>query len=234
MSYKESVNQKIEEILNQGASAPYKKFVADNHKTWIEHCVSHAKIQGIWAEFGVYRGKTLQQISKFTSNIVYGFDSFEGLHEDWDVNNPKNVYSLGGIVPLGALNLEDAYSDLGMYNSRPTENIIPWSSNVRLIKGFFEDSLPPFLETNNEAASFLHIDSDLYSSAKTVLSLMKDRIIPGTILVFDDFPGYPEFTDRNHEVKAFAEFLLETNKNYKALAIQPHSSYSQFCYEICQ
>jgi hypothetical protein len=195
--------------------------------------VTHVKLNGLWAEFGVYRGKTLQQISRLTQSIVYGFDSFEGLHENWDNQNPKGVYSLAGIVPSGALNLDDPNSDLGMYNSNPTVSTIPWSSNVRLVKGFFEDSLPDFLQTNKDIAAFLHIDSDLYSSAKTVLTLMKDRIVPGTILVFDDFSGYPNFPDRKHEVKAFAEFLLDTNKNYKALALQPHSDYSQCCFEIC-
>ena len=38
---------------------------------------------GIWIEFGVYNGHSITYISNFTKNIVYGFDSFEGLPETW-------------------------------------------------------------------------------------------------------------------------------------------------------
>ena len=227
-----TVNDKIDEILDKVKQSPWKNFVLDNHKTWIDQCTTYPKLNGLWIEFGVYRGKTLQQIATKTSNTVYGFDSFEGLHEHWDSQNPKGVYSLGGNVPDGAINLNDAWSNPGMYDPSPTRSTIPWARNIKLVKGYFENSLPPFLETHKELASFLHIDSDLYSSAKTILTLMKDRIISGTILVFDDFSGYPDFKDRNHEVKAFAEFLLDTNKQYNSLAVHTGPEYSQCCFEI--
>jgi len=226
------LDQKIDQILNDIKQAPWNNYVLDNHQTWIDQCCTYPKLDGLWMEFGVYRGKTLQRIASHTKNIVYGLDSFEGLHEYWDSRNPQGVYSLAGNVPEGAIDLNDPNSNPGMYNSGPTRGIIPWANNIKLIKGFFENSLPPFLEVHLETASFLHIDSDLYSSAKTILSLMRDRIVSGTILVFDDFSGYPDFPDRNHEVKAFAEFLLDTGKQYKALAIHPGPEYSQCCFEM--
>lgn len=227
------IDKKIDEILDSVKSSPWKfPAISDNHKTWIYHCVNYAKITGLWAEFGVYRGKTLQHIANKTTNTVYGFDSFEGLPEYWDSQNPKGVYSLGGRQPEGAINLQYEWANPGMYDSSPTRSVIPWAKNIQLVKGYFENSLPPFLEQHKEVASFLHIDSDLYSSAKTILTLMKDRIVPGTILVFDDFSGYPDFKDRNHEVKAFAEFLIDTGKKYKSLALHYHHEYSQCCFEI--
>ena len=40
--------------------------------------------------------KKICNISENTDNTIYGFDSFEGLHEDWDNDNPKGIYSLNG------------------------------------------------------------------------------------------------------------------------------------------
>jgi hypothetical protein len=37
------------------------------------------KTNTLWLEFGVHSGYTINYISKFTNDKVYGFDSFEGL-----------------------------------------------------------------------------------------------------------------------------------------------------------
>ena len=55
-----------------------------------------------------------------------------------------------------------------------------------------------FLE---KASSFLHIDSDLYSSARTVLFLLHEQIVSGTIIEFDEYFNYPNW--KQHEYKAF-------------------------------
>ena len=62
---------------------------------------------------------------------------------------------------------------------------------ARLVAGLFEDTLPAFLAETDDAIAFLHVDSDLYSSAKTVLDLTGDRLAPDAVLVFDEFFNYP-------------------------------------------
>jgi hypothetical protein len=37
------------------------------------------KADTLWLEFGVYSGRTINYISSFTEDNVYGFDSFEGM-----------------------------------------------------------------------------------------------------------------------------------------------------------
>lgn len=49
---------------------------------------------------------------------------------------------------------------------------------------------------------------DLYSSAKTILTLLKKQIVTGTVIQFDEYFNYPSF--ELHELKAFHEFLDET------------------------
>jgi len=53
--------------------------------------------------------------------------------------------------------------------------------------------------------SLLHIDSDLYSSAHTVLQSLGDRIRNGTIIVFDELVNFPAY--REQEFRALYEFL---------------------------
>lgn len=105
-----------------------------------------------------------------------------------------------------------------MYDNSPTVNYKPWPKNVVLVKGLFDATLPKFLESYPEVAALIHIDSDIYSSAKTIFDCMKDRIVPGTVIVFDEIDNYPTF--REHEIKAFAEFLLSS----------PHLSYEALLY----
>jgi hypothetical protein len=223
------LEKKIDEILFEVKNTAKRVGVIDYHKTYLTHCCKEISVDGLWLEFGVYRGRSITAISEFTKNIVYGFDSFEGLPEFWDQQNPKGVFNLGGIIPEGAIcgNNDD---NPGMYNSSPTKTTQPWRPNIKLIKGYFENTLPEFLNDHTEKVAFVHIDSDIYSSARTVLTLLKDRFQNNTILAFDELTDYPDF--RNHEIKAFAEFLLETGYKYEAIFHQCLGQYTQSCFKI--
>jgi hypothetical protein len=48
-----------------------------------EHMKLKHKKNTLWLEFGVASGRTINYISNFTNDKVYGFDSFEGLPEKW-------------------------------------------------------------------------------------------------------------------------------------------------------
>lgn len=156
----------------------------------IEHCTKRAPEEGLYLEFGVSQGYSINHIASFTESTVHGFDSFEGIPEDWG-SCKKGAFSTHGKLP-----------DV--------------KSNVTLHVGLFDDTLPEFLKENTEKVHFLHIDSDLYSSAKTVLNLLSDRIVPGTIIVFDEYFNYPGW--KQNEYLAFQEFVKEHNVRYKYIA----------------
>ena len=61
--------------------------------------------------------------------------------------------------------------------------------------------------------AFLHVDCDLYSSASFVLTQLKDRIQPGTVIVFDEYFNYPGW--RKHEHRAFVEFIDATGLSFR-------------------
>ena len=104
------------------------------------HALEHATLDGLVMEFGVFDGRSLKQIAAASPREVHGFDSFEGLPEDWTHFQKKGRFSLGGELPA-----IDA-------------------ANVCLHKGWFDDTLPPFLDTHPGPARFIHIDCDLDSS----------------------------------------------------------------------
>jgi len=87
--------------------------------------------------------------------------------------------------------------------------------NVVLHKGYFADT-PLWLEQHSGPAAFIHIDSDLYESAKDVFDHLGDRIVPGTVIVFDEYFNYPNRQD--HEFRAFQELVARRGILYRYLA----------------
>lgn len=159
-------------------------YVLDNR------CVT---VDGLWMEFGVYQGNTINKIASRTGKTVYGFDSFDGLPEDWREGMPQGRYTMHGELP----------------------NV---KANVQLIPGWFDETLPEFLEEHPQNVAFLHIDCDLYSSTKTILLHLKDRIVEGTIVIFDELLNYPGY--EKHEIKALYEFLKETHVQCEWIGIR--------------
>jgi predicted O-methyltransferase YrrM len=148
---------------------------------------------GLALEFGVYSGKSVNRIAKSLEQPVFGFDSFEGLPEDWDVGNAvigKDRFDLEGRLPQV-------------------------ESNVVLVKGWFDETLPLFLRLFADPVRILHIDCDLYSSTKTVLSCLGDRIQTGTVVVFDELINYPRFHEG--EWRALYEFVVERRVSFEWL-----------------
>ncbi|GAB4157819.1 MAG: hypothetical protein Tsb009_34970 [Planctomycetaceae bacterium] len=150
-------------------------------------------VDGLWMEFGVYEGTTLNILAGFTQQTIYGFDSFQGLPEDWRAGKEQGRYSLHGQLPQV-------------------------KGNVQLIPGWFEETLPEFLNRHSEPIAFVHIDCDLYSSTRTILSALKNRFVPGSVIVFDELFNYPGY--EQHELKAFYEFLRETEIECEWIGIQ--------------
>ena len=140
-----------------------------------------AQKEGLYCEFGVFKGATISRMAKRRpGHTFYGFDSFEGLPTDWKPGCGKGSFDLAGSLPSVPLNVE-------------------------LVKGWYEQSLPPFLAAHSGPALLLHIDCDLYSSTKCVFDQLADRIGPGTVIVFDEYFNYPGWEQGEH--KAWLELV---------------------------
>jgi Macrocin-O-methyltransferase (TylF) len=88
-------------------------------------------------------------------------------------------------------------------------------ANVTLVKGWFEDTLPKFLAKNPGPVAFLHVDCDLYSSTSCVFGFLSDRLVPGTVILFDELLGYPGW--QQGEWKALREWMEKTGNEVEYL-----------------
>lgn len=166
------------------------------------------KIQGLYIELGVCTGKTINFLAALNpQKKIYGFDSFEGLPEDW-IRFDKVIQA-------------------GTFGFKNPNVLPPVLHNVELAKGLFQDTLKEFVQTHKEPIALLHVDSDIYSSAVTAFDILGDQIQSGTIIVFDELYNYPG--SEQHELKAFTEFLqkkklkaryLAFNTNHEQVAVQ--------------
>ncbi len=157
----------------------------------LRFALAQAPREGLIMEFGVFTGRSIGVIAEATASAVHGFDSFHGLPEAWIEGEGAGSYDSGGQLPS-----------------------VP--DNVRLHVGLFGETLPPFLREHSGTAGFVHVDCDLYSSTRTVLEGLDPRLAPGTVMVFDEYFAYSRW--REHEFKAFQEFVAGTGRAYEYLA----------------
>jgi hypothetical protein len=155
-----------------------------------------------YLEFGVCRGESFKWWLENTQNsghLMVGFDTFEGLPENWGVFKKGDM---NAAIP----EIED--------------------QRGRFVKGLFQDTLPAFLKEGhltNDKRLIVHLDADLFTSTLYVLTTLAPYLKKGDVLFFD------EFNVPNHEFFAFKMFcdsyyiktkLLGAVNNYYQVAIE--------------
>ena len=144
-------------------------------------------LDGHRLEFGVATGRTIRHWARlWPDHIIDGFDSFEGLPETWLWDIRKGHFK------------------------QPMPQV---PNNVRLHVGWFNHTLPKYSLIG--PVSFIHIDSDLYSSAQYVLDHLSDYIVPGTVIVFDEYFNFPGW--QQDEFRAWQEFVTRYRVKYEYL-----------------
>jgi hypothetical protein len=139
-------------------------------------------VEGLLIECGVYKAATINYFAAHTSNRQWhGFDSFEGLPDAWGGNEKRaGAFSLQGKLPAV-------------------------KHNVDLHKGWFDQTLPPFLQSAKEQIAFVHLDADIYASTLSVLSSVTPYLKTGSLLLFDEYFGQVGWREGEH--KALADWL---------------------------
>ena len=172
---KRAIDRSIEIVESEMPDA----MIFDNTFEMLRYVLSKADPNGAHAEFGVFSGKTIRLFAAARPDVRFdGFDSFEGLPEEWSGWQPFD-FDVNGVPPE-----------------------VP--ENVKLHIGWFEDTIPGYVDSI-DTMSFMHVDCDIYSSTVTIFDALFDKIKPGTVIVFDEYFCYPNF--EQHERRAFAEYL---------------------------
>ena len=144
-----------------------------------------------YLEFGVYQGASIRmwcQANMHPESRFFGFDSFEGLPEDWTTGMSKGAFTTSGKPP----DIDDP--------------------RVRFVVGWFHQSLPGFLSYYRRIPNrplIIHNDCDLYSSTLCCLASLNAIIRPGTIIIFD------EFDHVLHEYRAPADYAKAFMRTYR-------------------
>ncbi|MEM1369153.1 MAG: class I SAM-dependent methyltransferase [Cyanobacteria bacterium P01_H01_bin.15] len=160
---------------------------------------------GLWLEFGTGSATTTRMLCEARkAGSVFTFDSFEGLPEDWNAFHKKGAFKY----------------------DRPTD--LP--DNAKIVEGYFAEVLPSFLIEIQGKVDLLHIDCDIYSSTRTVLDALSDRIVPGSVVVFDELFYYPG--RENHEAKALHEWAIATGAKFEWIGIHGTQSSPEYYAQV--
>lgn len=173
-----------------------------NKESIHKFCIEQSTVDGCFMEFGVATGFSIKFIAKVIEPvIIWGFDSFEGLPEDWDLGT--------------------RIDKVGSYKTSER----PKAKNIKLVEGLFQSTLDPWMREHKELAKYIHIDCDLYSSAIFVLETLNSRIVPGTIIIFDEIGNFQlegiHTNWRKNEWRALMEWTKKYNRKYKFVARSP-------------
>ena len=159
-----------------------------------EHAVN---LEGDFVECGVWKGFCSAVIADYLdfgelSRTFYLYDTFEGIPAEYDTEKHDS--------PL--------FAEEGLF-----ENVVQRFQrhpNVRVVKGAVPQS---FAEAAPEKIAFLHLDMNSSKSEIEALEVLFDRIVPGGVIVFDDY-GWTGYV-----AQQLAEDAFMAERGYKILEV---------------
>jgi hypothetical protein len=169
--------------------------------------VQESKLKGHYLEFGVGSGRSA--VAAIRANTRHNpesvgrfflFDSFAGLPALTGPDAGSTQFREG----------QYAFSE-DQVREKLRQHGIHDQSRVSLVPGFFERSLPGFdaRELRGWRAAIIHIDADLYGSAKLVLDFVTAHLQQGTVILFDDWNAFA--ASWSHGERAAAREWIEAN-----------------------
>jgi len=209
------------------------------YKAWGHVFTNH--IKGDYVEFGVYRGDSFvesyknylmfknwlmdelqsseqwrrdvaKNYSDFTPHF-HGLDTFSGMPK----NNEKNITFQEGTF----FATKESVEELASYNGLPKEC-------MTLYKGLFTDSEKDLKKNLSNQVAIVNIDGDLYESARDSLNIIKEHIIPGTVLLFDDYNAFNADNNKG-ERRAFKELREDFKYEFEPWFAYSFSGQSFLC-----
>jgi hypothetical protein len=190
----------LKRVHDRARASELPRFVAFKRIS-LDKVSSEIGIAGDFAEFGVWKGQCARWILEFlpVHAKLHLFDSFEGLPEDWVGQFSKGHFALD-------------------------EHQIPHfdDTRVRVIKGLFSKTLPGYFH-RDRPLSFIHMDADLYSSTMDVLCNVNHVIVPGTVILFDEYVLLKKGQTADDEYRALMDYCAEYRRQFAYLWRTNHS-----------
>ena len=226
--------------LSAGAPGAVDWLKYDARTTFFTYALQYLNweaVEGDILEFGVANGKSLALLWRlhqeslrtwgYADEVCHkrrcaGFDSLAGLpaggapHPRWAAGSFATNYLQGHPAmafdePVTAEGLFRLFKLCGL--PRPELEV-----------GWFNETIAKTVGHKYKKAALVHIDSDLYESAKCVLEGVAPILENGALILFDDWFMY-KGNPNEGEARAFKEFLAQ-HREWEAI---PYQTYSVFC-----
>jgi O-methyltransferase len=150
------------------------------------HCAS---LDGSFAEFGVYRGgctfMVLSECRPRPNRSFFLFDTFAGIPSS-RLTAYEESEGFGGRL-----------ADVSMSEVR--DRLSPWSDQVRFVAG---DVFETLSKTETGPLAFAHLDMNASAPTKVALEYVWSRLVPGGMIVFDDY-GWAQYADQKELIDEF-------------------------------
>jgi hypothetical protein len=158
--------------------------------------IGNAERHGLWLEFGVFKGYSINYLARRTDGRVFGFDSFHGLQEDGKgVGHTRGTFDLVGRLP------------------REIQRIV----GARLV----QRHLTKLFGRKPRSFVSVALDCDTYEATAGVLGLIIERLTPKTVIIMDDYHGFWGY--RNGQFRAWTEFVAAHGFVYRYAAFNRHT-----------
>ncbi len=201
----------------------YKKSDEIEKFTHILEAINYIKVAGnngniipaIYYEFGCFSGRTFAAAINSAKFLkidfkYYAFDSFLGLPS----TDEKNIFKKGQFK----FTKKDFKKIIKMKTGKTLKD-------ENIIEGFYEQTLKTEKALKLPKAGIIYLDCDLYSSTISALNFLKNKMVSGSVLLFDDYYCYPVNKNMGQK-KAIYEFL-EENRNFELTKWKAFSSFGQ-------
>ena len=186
-----------------------------SHPTRLNKMLAHyelyksiLELPGHIVELGVYKGASLIRLATFRNALendfsrkIIGFDAFgkfpqENLEIESDLRFIRGFENAGG-SGLSVEELSSVFRRKGF-------------QNVALVQGNVFQTIPEYLAQHPETRiALLHLDMDVKEPTVFALNELYDRVVPGGIIVFDDYNSVAGETEAVDEFVALKKIKLQ-------------------------
>lgn len=159
------------------------------------------ELPGAIVECGVFKGASFMRFAAFrrlfeteAARRLIGFDifgAFPATAYEADKNKLKEFWAQAG---------RDSISEEGLIDAMTRHGL---NRNVELVAGDILETVPAYIAAHPELKiALLNLDTDVYEPAKCIMEQLYDRVVPGGIIVLDD---YAVWSGETHAVDEYLD-----------------------------
>jgi hypothetical protein len=195
--------------FHQNLYQKYKDFTMIPEREFVDNlelCRRHTHIKGVIVECGVWRGGMSAAMSEVLGRdrTYFLFDSFEGLPDAKEIDGNQAIAWQANKTSPGYYNnckAEEEYAHKAMQ--------MAMVKNYYTKRGWFSETLPFF--PKEEKIALLRLDGDWYDSTMDCLVNLFDKVVPGGIIIIDDYYMWDGCSRAVHD-------FLSTNKRVERIS----------------